>query len=121
MFATLLDTVHARDRALGRTPDDASVQLAGGLTAEARARGLDTIGFAAFTPDGTKVAMTNTTDPITPWARTAVGNVGDLVNQPLAQSSAQIAKLEQPLTLTPPVQGQVVQQEEMAGRSARMG
>ncbi len=121
MFTTLLDTVHARDRALGRTPDDASVQLAGGLTAQARARGLDAIGFAEFTADSTKVAMTNTTDPNAPWARTAVGHVGDLVGQPLAQSNEQIAKLNQTLALTQPGQGLLVLQEETVGRGVRMG
>jgi len=120
MFATLLDTVQTRDRALGRDSDEVSLQLAGGLTAQARARGLDAIGFAGFTPDGTKVAMTNTTDPAAPWARTAVGQVGDLVGQPLAKSSEQVATLNQQLALTQPAPSQAMQQEETVARAMRM-
>ncbi|MEQ1511337.1 MAG: zeta toxin family protein [Lysobacteraceae bacterium] len=121
MFATLLDTVHARDRGLDRAPDDVSLQLAGGLTAQARARGLDAIGYAAFTPDGTKVAMTNTTDPSAPWARTAVGQVGELVGQSLAQSSEQVATLNRQQSLMQPAQDLgMQQQQEAVGRSLRM-
>jgi hypothetical protein len=121
MFATLLDTVHARDRGQDRVSDDVSLQLAGGLTAQARARGLDAIGYAAFTPDGTKVAMTNTTDPSAPWARTAVGQVGELVGQSLAQSSEQVATLNRQQSLMQPAQDLgMQQQQEAVGRSLRM-
>lgn len=95
MYASLLGVVHERDRTLGREPDDFSRQLAGGLTAEARARGLQQIGFATFTPDGRTVAMTDTPDPTAPWARTAVGAAADLAAQPLAQSSEQVSRLAQ--------------------------
>ena len=95
MYASLLGVVHERDRTLGREPDDFSRQLAGGLTAEARERGLQQIGFAAFTPDGRTVAMTDTPDPTAPWARTAVGAAADLAGQPLAQSSEQVSRLAQ--------------------------
>jgi hypothetical protein len=95
MFAALLNVVHERDAQSGRAHDQTSLQLAGGLTEKARQRGLDAIGFAQFTPDGTKVAMTNTTDPSAPWARTAVGQVGELVGQSLSQSSENVAKINQ--------------------------
>ena len=95
MYASLLGVVHERDRTLGREPDEFSRQLAGGLTAQARERGLQQIGFAAFTPDGRTVAMTDTPDPTAPWARTAVGAATDLAAQPLAQSSEQVSRLAQ--------------------------
>ena len=45
---------------MGREPDEVSRQLAGGLVEEAREGGLETIGAAHFTLDGTKVGMTDT-------------------------------------------------------------
>jgi hypothetical protein len=99
MFAALLNVVHERDEQSGRARDQTSLQLAGGLTEKARERGLDAIGFAQFTPDGTKVAMTNTPDPNAPWARTAVGQVGELVGQSLPQSSENVAKINQQLAM----------------------
>lgn len=108
MFAALLNVVHERDDRSGRAHDQTSLQLAGGLTEKARERGLDAIGFAQFTQDGTKVAMTNTPDPNAPWARTAVGHVGELVGQSLPQSSESVAKINQQLafaqTVSPPAQ-----------------
>lgn len=111
MFATLLSTVHQHDKELGREPDEFSRQLAGGLVEKARERGLETIGAAKFTPDGTKVGMTDTTDLLAPWARTAVGDIGQLAGQKLEQSSENIAAinqkqaLEQSLQLLTPTQG----------------
>lgn len=95
MFATLLDVAHARDRQMGREPDHISAQLAGGLVEEARSRGLETIGAARFTPDGTRVGMTDTVDMDAPWARTAVGDVARLVAQPLPQSSERVDRINQ--------------------------
>jgi hypothetical protein len=43
--------------------------------------------------------------------RTTVGQVGDLVGQPLAQSSEHLAKINQQPASTPPVQGQTTQPE----------
>jgi hypothetical protein len=93
MFATLLRTVHERDKELGREPDEFSRQLAGGLAEKARERGLETIGAAKFTPDGTKVGMTDTADLSAPWAKTAVGDVGQLAGQKLSQSSENIVAI----------------------------
>lgn len=111
MFAALLRTVNERDKELGREPDEFSRQLAGGLVEKARERGLDTIGAAKFTPDGTKVGMTDTADLTAPWAKTAVGDVGQLAGQKLEQSSENVAAinqkraLEQSLQPPPPTQG----------------
>lgn len=99
MFSALLSVVRDRDDLSRRPHDQISVQLAGGLTEKARESGLDTIGFAQFTPDSTKVAMTNTVNPTAPWARTAVGHVGELVWQSLPQSSNNVAKINQQLAL----------------------
>jgi hypothetical protein len=111
MFATLLGTVNERDKQLGREPDEISRQLAGGLVEKARERGLDMIGAAKFTPDGTKVGMTDTADLSAPWAKTAVGDVGQLAGQKLSQSSENVAAinqqqaLEQSLKPSAPTQG----------------
>lgn len=99
MYSALLTLAHDRDDKLGRSRDDFSKQLAGGLTEVARGRELGTIGFAQFSPDGGKVYMTDTKDPSAPWARTAVGDVGQLVGQPLAQSSENVAKINEQLAL----------------------
>ena len=123
MFTALLNVVHERDDQSGRTRDQTSLQLAGGLTEKARERGLDAIGFAQFTPDGTKVAMTNTPDPSTPWARTAVGHVGELVGQTLPQSSENVAKINQQLmlvqTVSPPAQS-LANADELAPKRLSM-
>ncbi len=95
MFARLSATVGERDAAIGRTPDQLSTQLAGGLTATARERGLQEVGFAQFSPDGNRVYMTDTRDPSTPWARTAVGEVAQSVHQPLVESSERVAQINQ--------------------------
>lgn len=111
MFAALLGAVNERDKQLGREPDEISRQLAGGLVEKARERGLDTIGAAKFTPDGTKVGMTDTSDLSAPWAKTAVGDVGQLAGQKLSQSSENVAAinqqqaLEQSLKPPAPTQG----------------
>ncbi|MEQ1511525.1 MAG: XVIPCD domain-containing protein [Lysobacteraceae bacterium] len=111
MFATLIGAVNERDKHLGREPDEISRQLAGGLVEKARERGLDTIGAAKFTPDGTKVGMTDTADLSAPWAKTAVGDVGQLAGQKLSQSSENVAAinqqqaLEQSLKPPAPTQG----------------
>ena len=50
----------------------------------------------------------------------SVGQVGDLVGQPLAQSNEHVATINQQLALTPPVQDQTTQQTETVGRMMRM-
>ena len=108
MFTALMRTVHERDKEQGREPDEFSRQLAGGLVEKARERGLQTIGAAKFTPDGTKVGMTDTADLSAPWAKTAVGDVGQLVGQRLEQSSENVAAINQQQalqqSLKPPTQ-----------------
>lgn len=95
MFATLLGAVNERDKQLGREPDEISRQLAAGLVEKARERGLDTIGAAKFTSDGTRVGMTDTADLSAPWAKTAVGDVGQLAGQKLSQTSDNVAAINQ--------------------------
>ena len=125
MYATLLRTVNERDAQLGREPDEVSRQLAGGLTEQARARGLGTIGNASFTPDGTKVGMTDTKDLEAPWAKTAVGDVGQLAGQSLVRSSENVAAINQQQTLEqslkPPTQTQsMTGLEDPAPKGPRM-
>lgn len=95
MFAAVLRAVNERDKELGREPDEVSRQLAGGLVEKARERGLETIGAAKFTPDGTKVGMTDTADLSAPWAKTAVGEVGQMAGQSLTRSSENVAAINQ--------------------------
>lgn len=99
MFAAALRAVNDRDAEMGRQPDEVSRQLAGGLVEKARERGLETIGAARFTPDGTKVGMTDTADLSSPWAKTAVGEVGQLAGQTLAKSSENVAAINQQQSL----------------------
>ena len=114
MFAALHRVVNERGDTIDpdRRPDETvAKQVAGGLVEEARKRGLDAIGAAKFTPDGTKVGMTDTADLSAPWAKTAVGDVGQLAGQKLSQSSENVATinqqiaLEQSLKPPPPTQG----------------
>jgi peptidoglycan hydrolase-like protein with peptidoglycan-binding domain len=114
MYETLLRVVNERDRELGREPDDVSRQLAGGLVEKARERGLDTIGAAKFTPDGIKVGMTDTAELSSPWAKTAVGDVGQLAGQKLSQSSENVAAINQQLALEQSLK-QPSQTQSMAG------
>jgi hypothetical protein len=95
MFQQALGPVRTRDAELGRTPDEASVRLAAGMTAGARERGLETIAFAQFSPDGQRFYMANTSDPSSPWAKTAVGDVGQALQQSVAYSTLQVAQLDQ--------------------------
>lgn len=95
MFRQALAPVLSRDAELGRTPDDASTRLAAAATADARARGLETIAFAQFSPDGRRFYMADTADPASPTARTAVGDVGQGLQQSVADSSQRVAQLDQ--------------------------
>ncbi len=111
MYLAALRVVNERDAQMGRQPDEISRQLAAGLVEKARERGLDTIGAARFTPDGTKVGITDTVDLSAPWAKTAVGDVGQLAGQRLSQSSDNVADINQKQALAqslqppPPTQG----------------
>ena len=115
MYAKLLEVVQERDRALGRTPDEFSKQLAGALTERALSQGLTTIGAAKFSDDGKTVGMTDTPNLYAEWARTSAGNAAELAGRPLAQSSEGATKLNDQIeqaralqaqnqTQTPPTQ-----------------
>jgi hypothetical protein len=113
MFAALHRVVNERGETMSpdRRPDETVArQVAGGLVEEALKRGLDTIGAAKFTPDGTKVGMTDTADLSAPWAKTAVGDVGQLAGQKLSQTSENVATINQQValeqSLKPPTQTQ---------------
>ncbi|MET4728523.1 hypothetical protein ABIE09_002333 [Lysobacter enzymogenes] len=116
MFVSALRAVSDRDAQIGRPTDEISRQLAGGLVEKARDRGLEAIGSARFTADGTKVGMTDTPDAAAPWAKTAVADVGQLAGQSLARSSENVAAINQQQTaeqsLKPPAQTQVAQGPE---------
>lgn len=124
MYARLSDAVNQRDAALGRSPDQLSAQLSGGLTVAARARGLDEVGFAQFSADGSRVYMTDTRDPTAPWARTAVADVGQSVHRSLPESSEQVAELNRSLTqqqqISAPNQQQDMQQTGPVIQGPRM-
>lgn len=94
MYRSVLSQVHAQDQRIGRAPDAISERVAAGLTVEARSRGLGSVGFVAFSPDGTRAFMTDTSDPTAPWARTAVADVGKASQQSIETSTASLARIE---------------------------
>lgn len=98
MYAKLLATVNERDAELGRPSDRLSAQLSGGLTVDARQRGLEHIGYAQFSADGSRVYMADSQDPSAPWARKAVGDVGQALQRTLPESSVQVAELNRSQT-----------------------
>ena len=119
MYATLLGGVRERGATLGLTASSRDEDLAAGLTAEARQRGLTSIGFAQFTPEGNRVAMTDTANPSAEWAKTAVGDVPRLVQQPLEDSSRQVAEANraQGLRQDAPSQQQTLDQNQNQGQN----
>lgn len=112
MFRQAFEPVSARDGELGRTSDDTSVRLAAGMTAEARARGLETIEFARFSPDGRRFYMADTPDPASPWARTAVGDVGTSLQQSVADSSLRVARIDEAQAMAQSLASPVQQQTQ---------
>lgn len=95
MFRQAFDPVRTRDAEMGRTSDETSLRLAAGMTADARARGIETIAFAQFSPDGRKFYMADTPDPSLPWAKTAVGDVAQALQQSVGDSTQRVAQLDQ--------------------------
>lgn len=124
MFQQALAPVLMRDAELGRTSDDASTRLAAGMTAEARERGLQTIAFAQFSPDGQRFYMADTRDPASPTARTAVGDVGQALQLSLADSTERVAQLDRTQDMAQriaqPVQQQTVDQGGQVSQGARL-
>jgi hypothetical protein len=100
MFRQILSGVHDEDRKRGREPDPLSEQVAAGLTVDAKARGLNSVGFFQFSADGSKAYMTDTRDPSSEFARTAAGDVGRAAQQSIASSSDKAADINQSLALT---------------------
>lgn len=95
MYQQALAPVVARDAELRRSSDDSTTRLAAGMTAEARGRGLETIAFAQFSADGRRFYMADTPDPSMPWARTAVGDIGQALQQSVADSTQRVAQIDQ--------------------------
>lgn len=114
MYQSILHHVQTEDRRRGREPDDISERLAAGLTVDAKARGLQTIGFFRMSDDGTRAFMADTSDPNTPWARTAVSDIAAAVRQDLQASSEKLADIN----LQPgmqPAQQPCIQAQDAAG------
>jgi hypothetical protein len=97
-YAFFLDLTRERGAAMGLTPSAKDEVLAAGLTAVAFDRGIvNGVGFARFSADGTQVAMSDTKDPSAEWARTGVGKVGELFQQPIEDSSRVVADVNRTL------------------------
>lgn len=97
-YAFFLDLTRERGAAMGLTPSAKDEVLAAGLTAVAFDRGIvNGVGFAKFSADGTQVAMSDTKDPSAEWARTGVGKVGELLQQPIEDSSRIVADVNRTL------------------------
>ena len=75
---------------------------------DARLRGLEEIGYAQFSADGSRVYMADSQDPSAPWARKAVGDVGQALQRTMSESSEQVAELNrgQARQASPAVQSQ---------------
>ncbi|MFD0725815.1 XVIPCD domain-containing protein [Lysobacter brunescens] len=114
MYQSILHHVQTEDRRRGREPDDISERLAAGLTVDAKARGLQTIGFFRMSDDGTRAFMADTPDPNTPWARTAVSDIAAAVRQDLQASSEKVADINLQQGMHP-AQQQSIQAQEAAG------
>ena len=69
--------------------------LAAGLTVDAKARGLQSVGFFQMSSDGTRAYMADATDPSAPWAKTAAGDIAAAVRQDLQASSDKVANINQ--------------------------
>ncbi len=84
MYQQALDGVHKLDAAIGRTPDQHSVNLAAALVVQAKAEGLTRIDKVEMSPDGSKTFAAQNTSPLK-----AVADVPTLqaMNTPLQQSS----------------------------------
>ncbi|KRA14953.1 peptidoglycan-binding protein [Lysobacter sp. Root604] len=111
MYARLLSTANERDAALGLALNPLNPQLSGGLTVDARKRGLDEIGFAQFSPDGSRVYMADSQDPSAPWGRKAVGDVALAQQHSLSESSEQVAELNRAQAPQPSMSNQTRQQD----------
>jgi hypothetical protein len=122
MFRQILSGVHAEDRKRGREPDDLSEQVAAGLTVGAKARGLSSIGFLEFSPDGSRAYMTDTQDPSTERAKTAVGDVSQVARQSMGVSSDKVAELSESLSMEQQqnLSHQTQPSQDSANRNARI-
>lgn len=114
MYQSILHHVQTEDRRRGREPDDISERLAAGLTADAKARGLQTVGFFRMSDDGTRAFMADTPDPSTPWARTAASDIATAVRQDLQASSEKVADINLQQGIHP-AQQQGIQAQEAQG------
>jgi hypothetical protein len=113
MYQSILHHVQTEDHRRGREPDDISERLAAGLTADAKARGLQTVGFFRMSDDGTRAYMADTPDPSTPWARTAASDIAAAVRQGLQASSEKVADINLQQGMHP-AQQQGIQAQEAA-------
>lgn len=96
MYRDILGKVHLQDRLIGRTPDSISEEIAAGLTVKARSRGMERIGFIAFSQDGSRVFMADTQDPTVPWAVTAIAQIGTPTRQTHADHDLSPSRIERP-------------------------
>lgn len=89
-YATCLDAVCQRRDALGMPPSESDRILAAGLVYTGLNRGIAEPGYVGFTPDGSRVAMTDTVRPDAEWARTAVGHVPELLGRSMGDYSRMV-------------------------------
>lgn len=121
MYQSILRHVQAEDRKRGREPDDASERLAAGLTVDAKARGLQSVGFFQMSSDGTRAYMADAADPSAPWAKTAAGDIAAAVRQDLQTSSEKVANINQTQAQNLAQQQSNPTQEEPGPKGPRLG
>lgn len=88
MFKQAREGVHKVDAQMGRMPDQQSDNLAGALTAAAKANGLNRIDAVALSDNGSRAFAVEHVIP-NALSRDAHVQTAQAVNQPLAQSTAQ--------------------------------
>lgn len=96
-YAKLLGTLHDEDQQRGRAPHPASARIAAGLTVDACDRGLERIGFAQLSADGSRMYMTDTANPSSELARTAVGDVTRAAQQSIDNSTEKVTAIDRAL------------------------
>lgn len=102
MYRDILGKVHLQDRLIGRTPDSISEEIAAGLTVKARSRGMERVGFIAFSQDGSRVFMADTQDPTVPWALTAIAQIGTPARQSQEDQGLSPSRIEPARPSVPP-------------------
>jgi hypothetical protein len=112
LFKQALTQVHSLDASINRQPDERSHNLAGALTVQAKAGELRGIHALVLSDDGSRAFVVDTANFKDVSKRHANVEIAPAMNQPIAESTHQIAQVN--LTLHQQAQGQ--QQTQQAAQ-----